>query len=282
TLFTGILNLLTGELTYTNAGHNPSYIIRTEGVPDRLEIRHGPVIGARTGLAYKEDTISLGEGDTLFMYTDGVTEAHDRENALFGDKRLAELMASKKNEDVKKIALDVVAEVKTFEGDCDQYDDVTVMALKYQRKPVDVSVQLKMDIINDLSEIDRVKQDFSAFSEQNQIPTTIRRQFNLVFDELLNNIISYAYSDDKKHHIEVDIVLTHEKLTVSIADDGLPFNPFAGKAPDITIGLEERKIGGLGIHLVRSLVDKAIYHRKVDKNIVVLVKYFDKTDLADQ
>ena len=275
TLFTGILHLVTGELTYTNAGHNPSYIIRAKGSPDRLETRHGPVIGARAGLAYKEDRVQLYAEDTLFMYTDGVTEAHDKANQLFGDQRLAQMMAAKKNEDVKKIVLDVVAEVKAFEGDCDQYDDVTAMAVKYQKKPIDTLKKLKVEIINDLAQIDKVNQAFNSFSEENHISTSVRRKLNLVFDELLNNIISYAYDDDKEHHIGVEVELTRKKLTISITDDGLPFNPFAGKTPDITIGLEDRKIGGLGIHLVRSLMDKAKYLRRVDKNMVMLIKYFD-------
>ncbi len=282
TLFTGILNLITGELTYTNAGHNPSYIIRAQGDPDRLENRHGPVIGARPGLAYQEDSHHLFDGDTLFMYTDGVTEAHDRENALFGDRRLAEMMGSGKNEDVKKIVLDVVEAVKAFEGECDQYDDVTAMAVKYEKKPVDALKKLKVNITNDLVQIDRVNQAFNAFSEENHISTSVRRKLNLVFDELLNNIISYAYDDDKEHHIGVEIELTHKKLIVSITDDGLPFNPFAGKTPDITIGLEDRKIGGLGIHLVRSLMDKARYQRRVDKNIVILIKYFHNEILEEK
>ncbi len=97
-----------------------------------------------------------------------------------------------------------------------------------------------------------------------------------MFDELLNNIISYAYNDDEVHKIMVDIELTDKKLTVSISDGGIPFNPFAGEKPDITIGLEDRPIGGLGIHLVRTLMNKAIYQRRADKNIVTLIKYLDK------
>ena len=212
-------------------------------------VGHGPVIGARAGLAYKEDRVQLYAEDTLFMYTDGVTEAHDKANQLFGDQRLAQMMAAKKNEDVKKIVLDVVAEVKAFEGDCDQYDDVTAMAVKYQKKPIDTLKKLKVEIINDLAQIDKVNQAFNSFSEENHISTSVRRKLNLVFDELLNNIISYAYDDDKEHHIGVEVELTRKKLTISITDDGLPFNPFAGKTPDITIGLEDRKIGGYNYYI---------------------------------
>jgi sigma-B regulation protein RsbU (phosphoserine phosphatase) len=276
TLFTGILNLITGELVYTNAGHNPSYILRAENDPHSLKERHGPVIGALEGLTYKETTIQLSAGDTLFMYTDGITEAHDHENQLFGDKRLFDFLISKENEDLEKLIPDLVTKVNQFEGKREQFDDITIMALRYQKKPDETCVQLKMSITNDLSQIGEVKEKFNTFSEENNLSTTIRRKLNLVFDELLNNIISYAYDDDKNgHNILINIESIDKKLTITISDGGIPFNPFTGEKPDITIGLEDRKVGGLGIHLVRSLMDKAFYKRRVDKNIVTLIKYFD-------
>lgn len=276
TLFVGIINLTTGELTYTNAGHNPSYILKPGAPSERLENRHGPVLGAMPGLAFQEDTVQLKAGDTLFMYTDGVTEAHNPENKLFGDQRLAELIDTEKNEDVEVIVNRVVTDVRQFEGEAEQYDDVTVMALKYLKQPSSKSTRLEMRITNNLEKISYVKNAFKHFSEENKLGTTVRRQMGLVFDELLNNIISYAYSDDKEHEILMEIELTDRGTVVSIMDDGIPFNPFAGETPDITIGLEDRPIGGLGIHLVRTLMDKTSYQRKVDKNVVTLIKYFDK------
>jgi anti-sigma regulatory factor (Ser/Thr protein kinase) len=129
-----------------------------------------------------------------------------------------------------------------------------------------------MRIRNELSEIENVKTRFNDFSEQTGLPRTIRRKVNLVFDELLNNVISYAYVDGEAHEIMLDFELAGGRLTVSIMDDGVPFNPFEADAPDTTIGLDERKVGGMGIYLVSSLMDKAIYKRRVDKNVVTLVK----------
>lgn len=97
----------------------------------------------------------------------------------------------------------------------------------------------------------------------------------MVFDEMLNNIISYAFRQDKEHEIEIKIELTTNRLTMIISDDGVPFNPFGIKAPDIDLPLDQRKIGGLGLHLVRNVMDEVSYQRKIEKNVVTLTKFIN-------
>jgi serine/threonine-protein kinase RsbW/sigma-B regulation protein RsbU (phosphoserine phosphatase) len=97
----------------------------------------------------------------------------------------------------------------------------------------------------------------------------------MVFDEMLSNIISYAYHDEDEHDIEIRVELSENRLTVSIVDDGIPFNPIGVEIPDTELSLEERKVGGLGIHLVRNLMDKVSYQRRIDKNIVTFVKHLN-------
>jgi sigma-B regulation protein RsbU (phosphoserine phosphatase) len=98
---------------------------------------------------------------------------------------------------------------------------------------------------------------------------------NLVLDELLNNVISYAFADEADHDIGVTFELSGDRLSVTISDDGSPFNPFAGSPPNTGLSIEEREIGGLGIHLVRSMMDEVSYNRRTDRNVVILVKYMD-------
>ena len=78
--------------------------------------------------------------------------------------------------------------------------------------------------------------------------------------------------DEDDHEIELRVELSENRLTVSIVDDGIPFNPIGVETPDTELSLEERKIGGLGIHLVRRVMDKVSYQRRIDKNIATLVK----------
>ena len=273
TIFMGILDIKTGALVYTNAGHNPPYLIREDDSIERLDQKHGPVVGAMGGRAYKEDKTNLTRGDMLLLYTDGITEAMDPAKNLFSEKRLAELLSSQKHKSAEEVVQSTVTEVKRFEDGMAQADDITALAAQYfgilqeTEDPV-----LEMVVQNRLPEIERFKKSFNTFSEQYDIPTPVRRKMNVVFDELLNNIITYAYRDEDEHSIEIKVELSGDRLTVSITDDGIPFNPFGVETPDTKLSLEERKTGGLGIHLVRKVMDKVSYQRRIDKNVITLVK----------
>jgi len=260
-------------MTYSNAGHNPPILNRGNGEALWLDGRHGPVLGASPGLAYKEGTIRLEKGDLLFMYTDGITEATNPEKALFGEDRLLNLVGNRDRANVEGVVQDVIGVVKSFENGAHQFDDITVLALQYHHDPgIGTPRRVEMTIGSDPAGVETVKARCDEFSEEIDLSEGIRRTLNLVLDELISNIISYAYGDDESHEILLTFELTGGRLTVSITDDGIPFNPFEAEPPDTTLGPEERPIGGLGIHLVRSLVDRATYQRRVDKNVVMLVK----------
>jgi sigma-B regulation protein RsbU (phosphoserine phosphatase) len=110
TLFVGILDTVTGELVYTNAGHNPSYIRKVDGNLERLDPLHGPVVGAREGLAYKEDRVRIAKGDILLMYTDGVTEARNREDEFFEEQRLKDLLSAREFDSAEAVVQATVSE----------------------------------------------------------------------------------------------------------------------------------------------------------------------------
>ncbi len=278
TLFIGILDVQTGKLIYTNGGHNPPYILQQNGEKTRLDARHGPVVGPIDGLAYKEDTTFLTEGDILLMYTDGVTEAMDHNQELFSEKRLVELMSTGEIQSPETLTNKVFKSVKSFEGEMDQADDITILVLQYLSKTKNGAQRLEIEISNQVEEIEKVKNLFDSFAAENKIIDTTRRKLDLVFDEILNNIISYGYQDKKEHLIQIKVDLSSERVLVSIMDDGMPFNPFIIKPPDTSLALEDREIGGLGIHLIKKSMDKVSYQRRIDKNVVTLVKNLRSTD----
>ncbi len=280
TVFLGIINIRTGEMVYTSAGHNPPYIRRHDGSLQRLDQMHGPVIGAAEGIAYREDRTTLGKNDFLLLYTDGVTEAMDPDYQLFEEHRLIRLLETVHFDTPKSLVEETVASVKAFENGAEQADDITVLALQFCNQPPAVeAVVHKMAIKNRLSEIDRVNSEFEVFVEQQGIPQSATRQLKLAFDELLNNTISYGYKDDEEHEIDIRVEVLDQRLLVTIVDDGVPFNPFTREAPDISLDIDEREIGGLGIHLCQQIMDEASYKRGIDKNQVTLIKYLDKQRL---
>ena len=278
TLFIGILDVKRGILLYTNAGHNPPYIIRGNGSLECLDNRHGPVVGAMEGLAYKEDLVTLGKSDLVFLYTDGVTEAKAPNDRFFSDARLAELLVSRNFQSVEDVVIMISNEVKKFEGHSDQSDDITILSVQLLEEPVKDQVRLlNITIQNRISELEIVKGEFNNFADEISLPTQVRQQMLVVLDEMLSNIISYAYEDFVQHIIELYLEVINDRLTIIISDDGMPFNPFNLAEPDTTLSLEDRTVGGLGIHLVRKAVDKYSYQRRIDKNVITLVKVVSET-----
>jgi len=134
---------------------------------------------------------------------------------------------------------------------------------------------LKITIPGRLEEIDTVKNSFADFASQVEIDNSVSRKIKMAFDELLNNTISYGYKDDNEHFIEVGVELLEGRLRITIEDDAIPFNPLSKETPNTSLGMEDREIGGLGIHLVRKMMDEVTYKRGIDKNLITLIKYLD-------
>jgi sigma-B regulation protein RsbU (phosphoserine phosphatase) len=275
TVFMAILNINTGELIYSNAGHNPSYIISKENNDvTKLGDLHGPVIGAMEGMTYGETKLSLKKNDIVFSYTDGVTESHNIKAELYSDPRLEDLLENGDYDSTKTLTKLVIQSVYEFAGEAEQFDDITVMAMEYCQNPKTVSsIKSSIKIINDLKQITTAIEWFEAFAMENEMPFAFIQKINIAFDELLNNIISYGYDDDDVHEIDVKIELRGERFIIIISDDGIPFNPFKKDPPDTMLTVEERMIGGLGIHLVKKLMDEYEYKRHINKNIITLIKH---------
>jgi sigma-B regulation protein RsbU (phosphoserine phosphatase) len=214
TVFLAILDVRRGELSYSNAGHNPPYLKRSSGELVRIDQRHGPIIGAAEGLAYTQDLVTLLAGDLVFLYTDGVTEAMNIDNQLYTEERLKNLLSAQTFSSVEE----------------------------------------------------------AVFAERHGLDPKMRRQLNVVFDELLNNTISYGYEDEDEHEIELTIAVSGGRLYATVSDDGKPFNPFDNVVPDTHSSVEDRPIGGLGVHLVRKVMDRVSYERRGANNVVLLEK----------
>jgi sigma-B regulation protein RsbU (phosphoserine phosphatase) len=277
TIFVAVININTGELLFTNAGHDPPYIKRRDGTLQRLDQRHGPVIGALEGMVYKEDKDIMAPGDLLIVFTDGVTEAMDVEDQLFSEARYTEVLGRTKADDPESIVGITLAAIEKFTGGAEQSDDITILALQFHGASEDrLMAEQQIVIKNQLSEMIVVNEKFESFAEEFDIPQSVALKFKVVFDELLGNIISYAYTDDDEHDIEVRMERVGKRLIVTITDDGVPFNPLSEKKPDTDLSLEDREIGGLGIHLVRNLVDNVSYQRRIGKNVMTIMRYLEQ------
>jgi anti-sigma regulatory factor (Ser/Thr protein kinase) len=141
---------------------------------------------------------------------------------------------------------------------------------------------IEIVIHNDYAEIVRVNRALEDLADQHALPVTLIPKLKTVIDEVLGNVIMHGYADQQVHEITTRIEFTENRLVVIITDDGVPFNPLDFPAPDIETGLEDRKIGGLGIHIVRNMMDDMSYQRRGDQNLLTLIKELKVTDPGNE
>ncbi|KXX70661.1 SpoIIE family protein phosphatase [Flammeovirga sp. SJP92] len=269
TIFLALLNIKTGELIYTNAGHNPSYILSENEKTLKLDDRHGPVVGALEGFEYSQSTLQLNSGQLIFAYTDGVTEAQNINHELYSDQRLIDLLEASKAQKLKSLVDIVIEDISTHEKGSEQADDITVLCVKYAKVSTpDFSINFKASY----DEKEKVTPLIHHFLEDNNYPLAFIQKVQIVLDELISNTTNYANNELKITDIQLKVFCLENKsgLKIQILDNGIAFNPLEKEAPDTTLSVEDRPIGGLGIHIVKNLASKIDYKRIDDQNKITL------------
>ena len=228
-------------------------------------------LGFTQDVTYRSENIVLRAGDELFLYTDGVTEAMDEGGNQFSEPRLAEFLHEANCSSATEIIHGAVDQVRRHSAGAPQSDDITALALKYLLTAgATTSETIVVELKNDLREIERLARIADDFGRRHRLNAETSHNVKVALDEILTNIISYAYDDAKEHIIVIRLSLDQETWTVEVEDDGRPFNPLNAPEPDTKQLLGERPIGGLGIHLVRKLIDELEYRRQNDRNILVM------------
>jgi sigma-B regulation protein RsbU (phosphoserine phosphatase) len=273
TLFFGIIDVTTGMLTYTNAGHNPPLLLTVDGNVNILSEVHGPMVGAMPGIEYEQEQLRLEIDSKLILYTDGVTEAFNNLNEAFGNDRLLAYIEQSNELGTKYIVNGIFEAVDHFVESAEQSDDITVFCLRYvawecRKDAATINLQLK----NELIEIDRALQSFAAFCKHTQLTEDLQNSVSIVLDDLLNNIINYAFENSEEHEIAVSFRADKQRLVIDVVDDGVEFDPFLKGEPDIESDIDGRDIGGLGIHMIRSIMDDCFYNRIKGRNHITLMK----------
>jgi anti-sigma regulatory factor (Ser/Thr protein kinase) len=172
----------------------------------------------------------------------------------------------------RQIIGDLIADVSRFAGAAPQSDDITVLALRYFGTAKKMPEHVEIKLHNQLSELAAARQALTRFGRQHDVPDRVLHDLNLTLEEILTNIISYGYTDSVEHEITVRLSVQSGEMRVDVEDDGQPFDPLEAPKPDTTKPLEERAVGGMGIHLARKLTDGLEYQRHEGKNLLVLRK----------
>ena len=265
TLFLGILDLHTGELQYCNAGHDAPLKVRNEEMKvkgEALPVEANLPLGVVDGFSYVAQTAQLEAGDTLFLYTDGLTEAENSAHELYGEARMMEAINNLTEvSSCETLVEQMTQAVKNHVGDAEQSDDLTMFAVRY------LGLHSTLVMRNDIQQIPTLAEWMDTLG----LPDVLNMTINLALEEAVTNVMLYAYPNGHGR-VLVEAMKEKERVTFTISDSGIPFDPTQQEAPDITLSAEERAIGGLGIHLVRQIMDEISYERKDNKNILTLVK----------
>lgn len=142
--------------------------------------------------------------------------------------------------------------------------------------------QIRMVLRNDLSEISKLHQELGNFGQKCCLSPRTLFELDLILEEVLANVIAYAYGDNQQHEIVVQADLSDGELVIEVEDDGRPFNPLQVPPPDLERPLAQRNVGGLGLHLVRELTSSIEYDRKDGKNRLVMKQTIEGLQPGDR
>ena len=267
------LDYETGELTYVNAGHNPSLLLH-DGSWEWMREVSGMPLGLFDGMPYDPIARQLEEGDMLYLYTDGVTEAMDADGNLFGEARLEETLHRYSDYNPRSACVGVRRAITDFTLDAEQSDDITMLALKYGVPPEEKAVMVLPAITNQLVHVCNY---IHAELHRRRAPKSVQNPLDIAVEELFVNVCRYAYPEATPDNPgEVRISFEYEanppSLTVQIADDGIPYDPLAKPDAVTPDNIADVPIGGLGILMAKRSVDEMTYERVDGSNVVTFRK----------
>ena len=306
TAWVGVLDIETGTVAFANAGHNPpvkiqgakskvqspkSKVQNGKAVPedhgadkglkavaladnsDFIASRSGPMLAFMDGIAYSQREVSLAPGDSLFLYTDGVTEALDPKNELYGEDRLLVTLRAIESPEPESVCTIVRAAVTAFAAGAPQADDITVLAIKFVSRPRVFSrsfAATKEGLSQASAFLDELLSPYSSLVDDAEKYQLLLPSLQIFLDEIGSNIV--RYSGASGFVIDVELTDTPDGIRLVFFDDGMPYDPLSHVDPDTTLSADKRQIGGLGIFMVKKMATSVAYARTNNRNRLTVFK----------
>jgi len=288
TFFIGILDLPTGRLRYCNAGHEipllmqGSEVLENEAkksaeaqLLEKIPVKANLPMGVFDDFKYELQEEQLASGSTLFLYTDGLTEARNPQNQQFKIERIIsslQSLAGQSDISAQKVIKTMNDDILRFMDKEEQVDDLTMLAVHYIKVQEQNKLSESITLQNDIHQISQLNEFVKGYLTQVGLENSAIRKLQLAIEEVVANVMDYAYPIGTCGDIKVDMFANERRVKVVVSDEGVVFDPTVVPAVDTSMAAEERPVGGLGILLTRELVDSVNYERVDGRNILTLRK----------
>lgn len=269
TFFCGVLEMHTGVLRYCNAGHNAPLLF-TDHI-QMLDVVPNLPLGVESSMVFQEQQVRLLLDDALYLYTDGISEAENPRHELFGIERMERVLSE------RRTAMELVEAMKAAVGyfveDAPQSDDITMLFIHYLNENTqNINMARHLILHNNIQQIPQLADFVETIAGEKNLDQAMAMSLNLALEEAVTNVILYAYPDGIDGLVDIEAYIREDCLEFILSDSGRPFDPTAAPEADVTLGVEERNIGGLGIYLVRNIMDSVSYRYENGKNILTMIK----------
>ena len=269
TVWLAVIEISTGRGLAANAGHEHPVLRRADGKYELVTYRHSPAVATMEGIRFREHPFEMHPGDRLFVYTDGVPEATNAGNELFGAERMLDALNRDPDASPEELLRTVRKEIDAFVGDAPQFDDITMMNFCYNGAPR--VKELKLEAVDE--NLGRVLEFVDGELEALDCPQKTQMKIDVAVEEIFVNIAHYAYKPETGLAlIRIETGSDPKRVSITFRDWGVPYDPLAKPDPDVTLSAEERQIGGLGIFMVKKSMDEMKYEYADGQNMLTIVK----------
>ena len=271
TAFLAILDKRDGTLVYANAGHNAPVVGRNHEFR-YLKCKPGFLLGCFPNVPIVDESTVLGPGECLTIYTDGITEARNEAGDFFGEERFLSALNAHDFTSVVEMHHVIKEEVAAFVKEAPQSDDITYLTLtyrggsySYKEKEFEADKESVLEMLSMISD----------FGDEHHFPEDFKKQLVIVGDELISNIIKHGYAGEPGTiFLRLLFQESSGEFVLTVIDHAKPFNQLSVVNPDVGTEQSLARVGGLGLHLVKTIMTECAYDRLNDKNILVLKKRF--------
>lgn len=269
TFFCGVLEMHTGLLRYCNAGHNAPLLF-TDHI-HMLDVVPNLPLGVEGSMVYQEQETRLLLDDAIYLYTDGISEAENTRHELFGVERMEKVLNERRTAMEHLEAMK--AAIEDFVGDAPQSDDITMLFIHFLNENTqNINMARHLILHNNIQQIPQLADFVETIAGEKNLDQAMAMSLNLALEEAVTNVILYAYPDGIDGLVDIEAYIREDCLEFILSDSGKPFDPTAAPEADVTLGVDERSIGGLGIYLVRNIMDSVSYRYENGKNILTMIK----------